>query len=272
MVWVSGPDIPGFEQRYRSVYPLLSPIIRSVWVNAIHVVAKCTGEIEMINSVDSRVDANFIPNGVDLSLFKPGAGIPDSGPLHVLCVARLIERKGQKHLIEAVRRLYDSGINVNLSLIGEGDSRANYEKHVRHLGIQDYVQFIGYVPREEIASYYQASHVFVLPSYNEGMALAVLEAMAAGLPLVVTRTGGTEELVDHGVNGFIFDWADTEALTKWLRALHENRALARSMATASRARSLDYSWEKAAQHFLVLFENHVTGFSLRAKTYYSHSQ
>lgn len=271
MVWVSGPDIPGFEQRYRYIYPWLSPIITGVWVNAIHIIAKCTREIEMIKSVDNRVDASFIPNGVDLSLFKPGPGIPDSGPLHLLCVARLIERKGQNHLIEAVRRLSDFGVDVTLSLIGEGDSKSDYEKQAGHLGIEDRVRFVGYVPREKIANYYRSSHVFVLPSYNEGMALAVLEAMGAGLPVVVTRTGGTEELVDHGVNGFIFDWADVEGLTRWLCTLHENRALARSMAAASRARALDYSWENIAQRFLILFENHTSGLSLRTQDFYSHS-
>jgi phosphatidyl-myo-inositol dimannoside synthase len=255
MVWVSGPDIPGFERRYHYIYPLLCPIIRSVWGNATHVVAKCAGEIEMIKSVDNRVDVSFIPNGVDLSLFVPGPEIPDIGPLHVLCVARLIERKGQNHLIEAVKQLSDSGVDVILSLIGDGDSKIDYEKQAHRLGILDRVRFVGYVPREEIASYYNAGHVFALPSFNEGMALAVLEAMAAGLPLIVTRTGGTIELVEHGVNGFVFDWADVESLTKWLCTLDKDRDLARRMAAASRARAVNYSWEHIAERFLDLFQN-----------------
>lgn len=131
VVWVSGPDIPGFEQRYRYVYPLLSPIIRSIWRNATHVVAKCAGEIEMIKSVDNEVQVSFIPNGVDLQVFQPGPEIPDNGRLHVVCVARLIERKGQHHLIDAVKRVYDSGVDVLLSLIGTGDSKSDYEKQAR---------------------------------------------------------------------------------------------------------------------------------------------
>ena len=258
-VWVSGPDIPGFERRYRYIYPPLSPLIRSIWRNATHVVAKCAGEIEMIKSVDNAIEVSFIPNGVDLCLFEPGPEIPDKGPLHVICVARLIERKGQHHLIEAVKRLSDSGVDVLLSLIGTGDSKIDYEKRACRLGIQDRVRFVGYVPREEISRYYQAGHVFVLPSYNEGMALAVLEAMAAGLPVVVTRTGGTIELVEDGINGFIFDWADVEILAQCLRCLDKDRALARRMAAASRARALDYSWETIADRFLDLFHRHTVG-------------
>lgn len=250
-VWVSGPDIPGFERRYRYIYPLLSPITRSIWRNATHVVAKCAGEIEMIKTVDKSIGVTFIPNGVDLQVFKPRLGVPDGGPLHVVCVARLIERKGQHHLIEAVKRLTDAGIDVTLSLVGTGDSQKNYEQQAR--GIQNRVRFVGYVPREEINKYYNAAHVFALPSYNEGMSLAVLEAMAAGLPVVVTRTGGTSELVKEGVNGFVFDWGDVTTLTRHLTTLANDRTLTRTMGSVSRLRAMEYSWENISSRFLSLF-------------------
>jgi len=257
VVWVSGPDIPGFEKRYRYLYPFLSPLIRRVWRNASCVVAKCADEIEMIKSLDKEVTISFIPNGVDLQAFQPKSEIPDEGPLKIVCVARLIERKGQHFLIKAVKRLIESGVNVVLNLIGTGDSQREYEIHARKSGIQDRVRFVGYVPREEIVSYYQAAHVFALPSYNEGMSLAVLEAMAAGLPVIVTRTGGTAELVEEGVNGFVFDWADVTTLTKRIQILANDRALARRMGAASRRRAMHYSWDVIAARFLDLFCNNL---------------
>lgn len=99
------------------------------------------------------------------------------------------------------------------------------------------------------------------------MALAVLEAMAAGLPVVVTRTGGTIELVEDGINGFVFNWADVETLVKCLQRLDKDRALARRMAIASRARALDYSWENIADRFLNLFHNDVLGDPGRVESY-----
>jgi phosphatidyl-myo-inositol dimannoside synthase len=252
-VWVSGPDIPGFERRYRFIYPLLSPVLRSIWRNATHVVAKCTSEIEMIRAVENKTNIRFIPNGVDLSSFRPGLAIPDNGPLHVICVARLIERKGQNHLIKAVKRLTDSGVDVILTLIGTGDKQREYEDQARRFGVSDRVRFVGYVPREEINASYNSAHVFALPSYNEGMSLAALEAMAAGLPLVVTRTGGTAELVEERVNGYSFNWADIDALTSYLHMFAQDRALARRMAAASHARAVSFSWEAIAERFLEMF-------------------
>jgi glycosyltransferase involved in cell wall biosynthesis len=249
---VCGPDIPGFEQRYAVLYPFLSPVIRAVWHGASIVVAKCQREVEMIRAVDGRVEVSLVANGVDLATFRPADAIPDNGPLRLLCVARLIERKGQHHLIEAVKRLTKSGIDVTLDLVGTGDAKPANEVQVQALEIGDRVRFVGYIRREEIAAHYAAAHVFVLPSYNEGMSVATLEAMAAGLPVVVTRTGGAE-LVKEGVNGFTFEWADVDALTICLRRLATNRSLARQLGAASRARAGDFSWDAAVQRYLDMF-------------------
>ncbi len=254
---VCGPDIPGFEQRYGMIYLLLSPVIRAIWHSAAAVVAKCEGEAKMIRAVDDGVRLSIVPNGVDLTVFRPGDAIPDDGPIRLLCVARLIKRKGQHHLIEAVKRLTDEGIAVTLDLVGTGDARAANRAQVQSLGIGDRVGFAGYVPREEIAAHYAAGHVFVLPSYNEGMSVATLEAMAAGLPVVVTRTGGTAELVEEGVNGLTFDWADVYTLTAHLRRLGTDRALARRMGAASRIRAGRFSWEAPAERYLEMFEEYV---------------
>lgn len=259
LVRVCGPDIPGFERRYGPLYPVLAPTIRAVWRGAALVVAKCAGEADMIRAVDPTVAVSLVPNGVDLAAFQPATAPSGAGPLRLLCVARLIERKGQHHLIAAVKRLADAGVAVTLDLVGTGDARAANEAQARALGIQERVRFAGYVPREEIAARYAAAHVFVLPSYNEGMSVATLEAMAAGLPVVVTRTGGAAELVEEGVNGLTFDWADVDALTAHLRYLAADPALVWSMGAASRTRAAGFSWDAAASRYLELFGELVAG-------------
>jgi glycosyltransferase involved in cell wall biosynthesis len=252
LVRVCGPDIPGFEQRYGALYPILTPTIKAIWHGAALVVAKCEGEADMLRRVDAGVDVALVPNGVDLSAFHP-ATIGDAGPLRLLCVARLIERKGQHHLIDAVRRLTQAGLDVTLDLVGTGDAQAANQALARELGVAERVRFRGYVPRERIADLYAEADVFVLPSFNEGMSVATLEAMAAGLPVVVTRTGGTAELVDEGVNGVTFDWADVGTLTAELTGLAADRARLQRMGAASRARAGLFSWDAAAERYLDLF-------------------
>ena len=220
-----------------------------VWRKAEVVVAKCAGEAEMIRAVDGTVPIELVPNGVDLETFTPGEAIPGDGPLRLLCVGRLIERKGQHHLIEAVKRLTDEGLDVTLDLVGTGDAQGACEAMVRDLALDGRVRFAGYVPRKEMPAHYATAHVFVLSSYNEGMSVATLEAMAAGLPIVATRTGGTDEMVEEGINGFAFDWADVGALVAHLRHVASDRWLARKMGAASRSRSKDFSWDGAALRY-----------------------
>jgi len=253
IVRVCGPDIPGFEERYGYLYPLLTPVIKSIWRGAETVVAKCAGEAEMIYAVDPQARVRLVPNGVDLSAFKPADSFSES-PLRLLCVARLIERKGQAHLIQAVRNLADQGVDVTLDLIGEGDAKFVLQELTQRLDIAGRVHFLGYVPRQQIADHYTAAHVFVLPSYNEGMSVATLEAMASGLPVVTTRTGGTVELVQEGANGFTFDWADVKSLTTYLHRLAGDREMLRRMGAASRQRAGMFSWENAARQYRDLFE------------------
>ena len=251
---VCGPDIPGFELRYQTIHILIAPLIRRVWRRADTTIAKSQREIEMIHSADRHADCLLIPNGVDIERFEPVHAVPDDGPLRLLCVGRLIERKGQHHLIDAVKQLVDEGVDVKLDLVGTGDAREANEAQAARLGLTDRVHFLGYVPREEIAHHYAAAHVFVLPSYNEGMSVALLEAMASGLPVVVTPTGGTMELVSSGINGFIVNWNAVDQLARHLSKLALDRDLVRRMGQESRKRAHSYSWTVTAKCYLALLE------------------
>ena len=265
---VSGPDIPGFEQRYKNLYPFLKPLIQAIWKNAETVISKCSAEAEMIYDIDPNIELTIIPNGVDTDRYIPGEPIPDDGPLKLLCVARLIKRKGQHHLIKAVKQISDQGVDITLDLVGSGDAEGEYRELVESLQVQDKIKFRGYISREEIPNFYAHAHVFVLPSYNEGMSVATLEAMACGLPVIVSRTPGTEELVREGENGFTFEWGDIELLTQLLLKLDSDRALARQMALESRVLAKKFSWDSSAKKFDLLFfsQNNIHPESRRVKS------
>ena len=155
----------------------------------------------------------------------------------------------------AMKQLKKQDVNVSLDLVGKGDAEDKYRALAKELGVENEVRFIGYVPREEIAKYYATAHVFVLASYNEGMSVATLEAMATGLPVVTTRTGGSADLISEGVNGFTFEWGDVDTLTDHLTYLANNRASARKMAIASRERAMKFTWDYPANRYLELFKS-----------------
>lgn len=253
IVRVSGPDIPGFEKRYRNLYPVLKPIIRVIWRNAQMVIAKCSAEAELIHKIDPEIKITIIPNGVDTNQFIPGDPIPDQGPLKLLCVARLIKRKGQHHLIEVIKRITDQGVDVTLEMVGSGDAEGEYRALAESLQVEDRINFRGYIPREEVPEFYARAHVFVLPSNNEGMSVATLEAMACGLPVIVSRTPGTEDLVKEGENGFTFEWRDIKTLTSHLLKLESDRPYARRMGQESRALAHRFSWESSSKKYAQIF-------------------
>jgi glycosyltransferase involved in cell wall biosynthesis len=108
------------------------------------------------------------------------------------------------------------------------------------------VTFFGYIPHEEFPRYYTAADVFVFPSLNEGMSNSLLEALASGLPVIATPTGGTDELITEGSNGFVVPFQDPQAIASKLESLINDRDLARSMGQASRSKAESMSWRSVA--------------------------
>jgi glycosyltransferase involved in cell wall biosynthesis len=125
-----------------------------------------------------------IYNRVDLTKFRPSheQDRGDRRPLRVLCVGRLIEEKNQQTLIRAIQ-----GLDLHLTLIGDGNMRSYLYDLVKQLGLIDRVEFIHSVPNEEINQYYRQADIFALPIKYGGIAIPVIEAMASGLPVVVPR-------------------------------------------------------------------------------------
>lgn len=140
----------------------------------------------------------------------PTIEIPLATPHRLITVCRLATWKGVDGLIEMVASLHDVGLVV----VGDGPERLNLESLAHRLGVNDRVYFAGQVPRERIPAYLRACDLFVLNSRYEGLPHVVLEALAAGLPVVATAVGGIPEVVRDGVNGRLVPMRDREALRK----------------------------------------------------------
>ena len=150
--------------------------------------------------------------------------------LHLVFVGRLAPVKGLRVLLSA---LAQSGRDdVRLTIVGDGTERATLETQARPLG--ERVRFTGYQSQEEVAQILSTADAFILPSFAEGVPVVLMEALAAGLPVMATRITGVPELVDHGVSGLLVTPGDPDALARAIDDLAARPDRGRSMGAAGR--------------------------------------
>jgi phosphatidyl-myo-inositol dimannoside synthase len=250
VVSLQGPDVPGFEARYAWLYPILGPVLRRVWNGARAVIAISKAHRDLAHAFMPEIPIRIIHNGVDLDEFTPAMPRSMEAPVRILCSGRLIERKGQHYLLRAFARLHRDHPDAVLVLAGTGDHEPALKRLADELTIAHRVTFLGYVERERMPAVYADADLFVLPSMSEGMSMALLEAMAAGLPVVVTATGGSEELVTDGLNGRVVRWADVDGLHAALVDCVNDRNRLAAMGTASRMRVREFSWSAITREYL----------------------
>lgn len=256
IVSLRGSDVPGFNNRFSFQYVFLKPVIKKVWSEAGAVVANSEGlkELALKTSHDQKI--SVIHNGIDISEFKPDLTKADKNKeFSIICVSRLIERKGIRFLIEAIGKLKDR--DIKLTLVGEGNQEKELKELAVNLGISDRVDFKGYMNHDSIAELYKNSDVFVLPSLNEGMSNALLEAMASGLPVIVTDTGGTAELVDG--NGVIVPMGDLEAIVEAISGLFNNPEMCQQMSIKSRRNAEGMAWGAVGNKYIRTYEKVLRG-------------
>ncbi len=177
----------------------------------------------------------FLPNGVDARLLDiEHASRKPEGVFRLITVGSLIPRKGVDVIINALARLKDPS-RFHLSIIGSGAELATLEALVRRESLMGCVAFIGEVAPEKVTRYLLKADAFVLASYSEGRPNVVLEAMAAGVPVVASDIDGVRELITDGDTGLRFPPGDATALAKRMKQLADNAELQTQFANEGRA-------------------------------------
>ena len=250
-----GGDIPGFQERFTKVYKWISPFLKIIWRNADALVANSQGLQQMALGFYDKREVKIIPNGVDADYFMPSGRMnKDNSEINILFVSRLIERKGLQFVIPGLKEIIEnSGRKIRLTVVGDGPYREQLEEMALENDVTDYIFFEGYKDKTELPAYYQNADVFILPSKKEGMPNVVLEALACGLPIVMTPCEGAKELVND--NGLIVQQQD---FVKALGALLKDEASMKKMAAASRNKAVrEFSWEEIVSRYIQLFREFV---------------
>lgn len=214
VVRFGGGDIPGAQKRFKYIYTILSPVIRSVWKNAEALIANSEGLCCRAQAFEQRYNITIIENGVDTEFFSPQNRKEDKDVMNILFVSRLIEGKGLQFIIPNLLKIQKevrqkTGKKVKLEIVGDGPFRSALEELAAKTKTDQYVSFEGRKNKEQVRQYYQEADIFILPSLSEGMPNVVLEAMACGLPIVMTPCEGSKELVtDNGIISTLDKFSD----------------------------------------------------------------
>jgi glycogen(starch) synthase len=251
LVSLRGSDVPGYDPALAWLHTLMLPVTRRIWCDAYRVVANSQALRTLALASAPRLSIEVISNGAT----ETGA-IPTfrhtGTDLRILTVSRLIARKGLRMLITALARSQRS--DLSLDIAGDGPCRASLEQLAVSFGIADRVHFHGFLDRLNLARLYAQADIFVLASVAESCSMALLEAMAAGLPLIATKVGGTIELVEHGYNGLLIDSEDVDALRAAIESLAQDPSQRQRFAAANRRLVQErFSWDSIARQYESIF-------------------
>jgi glycosyltransferase involved in cell wall biosynthesis len=248
-------DLPKYLHYYRLgfIEPYVWPLLRQRHKRA--TLNLCTSAAMVQQLQEHGIERVALwPGGVDTDLFTPSRGSPEmrsrltdghpEDPL-LLYVGRLSAEKD----VERLKPILQSLPNARLALVGDGPHHKFLQNHFAGLN----VYMAGFLHGEELACAYASSDVFVMPSRTETLGLVILEAMSAGLPVVAARAGGIPELIDEGVNGFLFN--DEPEAVRAIEPLLLSQAKREAIGQVARIYACSHGWKSATLQLLEHYQH-----------------
>jgi glycosyltransferase involved in cell wall biosynthesis len=215
-----------------------SEIWRDMWVSKTH----CKDRLYVLS------------NGVAIDSFPINRIYANKKTICIISVSRLTPIKRICDGLHATRRLLNNGIVCHYTIIGSGPEEGALHELARKLDIENCVSFLGAQSHERVILELQKSDICIHPSENESFGVAVIEAMAAGLPVIAALNGGTQETVEHGKTGLLYSPGDVNSLLQGLLKLANDVDLRESYGKSGRARVEQlYSWDSHMEKLLALW-------------------
>ena len=265
--WLAGAKIVHTEHELYSLERIRSQrLLRvlSAMTDAVTAVAEPVAEFLRVQVGIPRGKVRTILNGVDIPRFRSAHPINRSAlgwrdeNVVIGCVARLEPEKGHAILLDAFRRVHARRPHARLLLIGGGSERQRLEILSSNFGLNGSVQFLG--SRADIPELLAACDLVTLASVQEGLPMALLEAMAAGKPVVATKVGIVPELVQGGQTGLLVPPGDAELLAEALDTLVTDQIKGQRLAAAAlELVKINYSFDRTLQQYKALYDSVLSG-------------
>ncbi len=257
------------------VFPLNKLVFRMMSMFSLDSVAVITVNSAFTKSAVAKITKKpirVIPMGVDLGLFSSSSASAASairkkylvrGNL-LLFVGRLAEKKGVAYLVSAMAVVIKKFPDAKLVIVGDGPEKPSLQQQAQRLNLSGSVVFAGSVPNNELPAYYRAADAFILPSIvaksgdTEGLGVVLLEAIAAGTPVIASDVGGIPDIVVHNKTGLLVGQKSPQELAAAISKLLGSSRLRKRLSSAARARISFFSWGKVAEEFYFLFKKLLT--------------
>lgn len=240
------------------------------WQGKLHTCLVNIGIIQTLVTSSSRIKEDVILQGVhpnniqviynSIKPFEVNKNIREESrtlfqasltDIFVITIGRLVYEKGHEFLIKAMSKVVDLNMNVKVYICGSGPLYNDLNRQIKDLNLEENVKLIGYT--ENLTKLLASADIFVLPSRWEGLPIALLEAMMAGLPIIATRVSGVEEVVNDQIHGLLVPTEDTDALAQAILQLAESQEQRIKMGFASRQHTLEnYSISVMANQYIEL--------------------
>jgi len=177
--------------------------------------------------------------GVDLSRYHAGKTPTEPGAIRAIMVARLTWPKGHSFALQALKRLKDSGLRVELQIVGDGPYRHTIVKEMNALDMAGETRFLGTLSEDDVARCLADSDVLLLPSIGIGEAapVSVMEAMASGRPVIASIIGGTPDMINNGVNGYLCEQENVDCIADHLTRLASDMQLRERIGASARLKA-----------------------------------
>ncbi len=258
IVSLRGADVPGYSDRFIFIYRFLLILIRKIWRNSRYVVTNSIGLTELATKTLSTQRFKKIVNGIDIVHYERGIRNCDDRKKEfiILCASRLSHRKGFVYAIDALPNLVKKYPNIKMIFAGgDGGVMQNLKGHAQALGVRAFVEFSGRYIKKQAPDIYKNADIFLMPSLNEGMSNNLLEALASGLPVLMTKTGGAEELVIDGKNGFLIEKKNAKDIEQKIERFIKDDSLCEKMGIVSREIATEMSWKNVSDEYVELYKS-----------------